>query len=450
MIKVILSSYALLLMFILTFPVTSSAAISPSRQTNPEKIPDSIISLSSGFVLVVDKQYQKLYGFQKNLFFTKVFEAPCSTGKNIGGKQVAGDARTPNGIFFVTKMLRNPGPPEVYGSLAFPLDYPNLSDKRAGRNGTNIWIHGTTKALTPLQSNGCVVLRDIDLQKLTELIYFNKTPVIIQESINWIPQNQLPDDKKELESILYTWNKFFVEGDLNKLDSLYLSGAEIKGRKRDEMNNKSKLLKNLNNHFILLPQDISILRQDNSAVIMFDQILSFNNDNSFQGYYNRLILERLNNKWYIVDDLAGSQPAEEKAIATRPSPAAVTVPAPAVKITAEDQDKSSNNEAIKKMLTKWVNSWKAGDMKNYRSCYAPGFKSKGMNLNQWIEYKTDISKRYKNINIKIDNIRISAAAASANVSFTQLYSSPIMKTKGTKKLELKKIDGEWKIFRETM
>jgi len=437
-----------MLIFILLFPVNSGAVISSALQTNPEKIPDSIISLSSGFVIVVDKQYQKLYVFQKGSFFTKVFEAPCSTGKNIGGKQVAGDARTPNGVFFVTKMLRNPGPPEVYGSLAFPLDYPNLSDKRAGRNGTNIWIHGTTKAITPLQSNGCVVLRESDLQKLVELIYFNKTPVIIQESINWIPQNQIPDDKKELENILYSWNKFFVEGDLGKLDSLYLAGAEIKGRKRDEMNNRIKSLKNLNNHFILQPRDVSILRQDNSAIIMFDQILAFNNDNSFQGYYNKLNLERLNNKWYIVDDLAGSQPAETRAVAARP--AAVTVPAPSAKVTLEEQDKSSSTEAIKKMLTKWVNSWKAGDMKNYRSCYAPGFKAKGMNLNQWIEYKTDIGKRYKKINIKIENIRIATTAAGANVSFTQFYSSPIMKTKGTKKLELKKIDGEWKILKETM
>jgi murein L,D-transpeptidase YafK len=58
-----------------------------------EKIPDSIVSLSAGFVLVVDKQYQKLYAFHKNGFFTKVREAPCSTGNNIGAKQIAGDAK---------------------------------------------------------------------------------------------------------------------------------------------------------------------------------------------------------------------------------------------------------------------------------------------------------------------------------------------------------------------
>ncbi|KUG22177.1 hypothetical protein ASZ90_008042 [hydrocarbon metagenome] len=34
--------------------------------------------------------------------------------------------------------------------------------------------------------------------------------------------------------------------------------------------------------------------------------------------------------------------------------------------------------------------------------------------------------------------------------FTQTYSSSILKDKGTKTLELKKIKNEWKIYREIM
>jgi murein L,D-transpeptidase YafK len=85
--------------------------------------------------------------------------------------------RTPNGIFFATKIMRNPWPPEVYGSLTFRLDYPTLADRKAGRNGSKIWIHGTTKPLTPFQSNGCVVLRDSDLQHLIDLIYYLSKPL---------------------------------------------------------------------------------------------------------------------------------------------------------------------------------------------------------------------------------------------------------------------------------
>jgi len=121
-------------------------------------------------------------------FFLKYLKLPVPPEKKPGSKQVAGDAKTPNGIFFVTKILTNPGPLEVYGSMAFPLDYPTISDKRAGRDGNNIWIHGTTKTLLPTQSKGCVVLHDSDLQRLANFIYFNKTPVIIAEFIKWVPK----------------------------------------------------------------------------------------------------------------------------------------------------------------------------------------------------------------------------------------------------------------------
>ena len=56
----------------------------------------------------------------------------------------------------------------------------------------------------------------------------------------------------------------------------------------------------------------------------------------------------------------------------------------------------------------------------------------------------------ENINVKIVNIRITATGNNANVIFTQIYSSSGLKSKGTKKLELKKIDGEWKIYKEYM
>src|SRR5512145_430863 len=188
----VIFSISLLAVF---FPSQAQSSNGP----NLEKIPDSIVSISSGYVVTVDKKSQKLYVFKKNGDFSKVFETNCSTGKNQGGKQVSGDAKTPHGIFFATKILSNPGPPETYGTLAFPLDYPTITDKRAGRNGTNIWIHGTIKPLMPFQSNGCVVLSDKDIHVLSKFIQINKTPVIIAETISWIPQNKISSVKTELE-----------------------------------------------------------------------------------------------------------------------------------------------------------------------------------------------------------------------------------------------------------
>ena len=89
-------------------------------------------------------------------------------------------------------------------------------------------------------------------------------------------------------------------------------------------------------------------------------------------------------------------------------------------------------------------------MKTYRSCYASDFQSKGMNLDAWISYKTNVRQKSKNINISIDNLQISADENTATAVFTQSYSSSILKDSGKKKLELRKINDEWKIYREIM
>jgi ketosteroid isomerase-like protein len=277
-----------------------------------------------------------------------------------------------------------------------------------------------------------VVLHDSDLQRLANFIYFNKTPVIIAEFLKWVPQNYVSPSKNELERILTSWNKAFIENDIKTIDSLYLQGSEIKGKRREELNNKVKYSKNLNKHFILQPRDISILQEHNNAVIIFDQIFAVNS-NSFQGFYNKLILEKINHKWYVVDD------------ATTP---AITNKKLAQVNSKQNETKSIPKEAVRNLVLKWAASWESGDIKTYRSCYASNFQSKEMNLDAWISHKADVRKNSKNINIRIDNLQISADANIATAIFTQYYSSSILNSKSKKKLELRKISDGWKIYRE--
>ena len=441
-IKVLRRYYILISVFLLLMPAAALALLSPSS----EAIPDSILALSSGYVIVVDKQYQKMYVFHKNGSYSKVFEAPCATGKKPGSKQVSGDAKTPTGIFFATKNVSNPGPPETYGSLAFHLDYPTLLDKKAGRNGHNIWIHGTTKPLSPFQSNGCVVLSEKDLRRLPDVVFLNKTPVIISESIKWVSPNAVSPAKDELENILTAWHKAYIEGNLNNMDALYLKGSEIQGKRRAAMGGRMAAVKKLNRHFSLQPRDVSILQHGNNAVILFDQIAAVNNDNSFQGEYNKLVLEKINNRWLIIDDISAPAP---KPAATASAPVSTPVAAPvSAPVSVSVQTKTPNDAPVRALIAKWAKSWQSGDMKNYRNCYAPNFQSRGMNLNQWIDHKINVRKNSRNIRIRIENIRVSAGASNATAALTQHYSSSILQSKGQKKLELIKINGEWKINRE--
>lgn len=434
--KVFLSAFFAISSFFLWSP---SHVLSANVQ-NLEKIPESIVTVSSGYVIAVDKKYQKLYVFNKSKVFTKVYEVNCSTGKNQGSKQVSGDAKTPTGVFFATRILNNPGPPETYGTLAFPLDYPTITDIKSGKNGTNIWIHGTSKPIVPFQSNGCVVLNDKDIHTLAKFIYLNKTPVIIAETIQWIPQNQTLSTRVELEKILAAWTKGYIEGNMNVIDNLYLRDHQIKGKKREQLTTRLSNIKNIKQHFILEPKDISILQQDNVAVILFDQMTNINKDNSFEGSFNKLALQKINNKWFIIDDVT----TPVVALAQAPARKSDTQPA------ARSEMDSSSKEAVHKLITKWAESWESGNMAIFRTCYASNFRAQGMNLNQWVNHKAMVRERSKRINVRVDNLIVSGGNNQATATFTQHYSSNLLKSKGNKRMELRKINGAWKIYRETM
>ena len=116
----------------------------------------------------------------------------------------------------------------------------------------------------------------------------------------------------------------------------------------------------------------------------------------------------------------------------------------------QSEAKSIHEEDVQNLITKWLNSWKSGDMKTYRNCYASDFQSKGMNLDAWVSYKTNVYQKSKNINISIDKLQISEEENNATALFTQFYSSSILKNSGRKKLVLRKINDEWKIYREIM
>ena len=72
----------------------------------------------------------------------KVRQDYMSIGLGGTGKERAGDQRTPLGVYFVTEQLDTSRLHDKYGVTAFSLDYPNAWDRRLGRTGDGIWVHG--------------------------------------------------------------------------------------------------------------------------------------------------------------------------------------------------------------------------------------------------------------------------------------------------------------------
>ena len=136
-------------------------------------IPENFVLLDTdsqekAYVILVDKAAQEVLVYACNGQWRLIRRFPCSTGENNGPKQAAGDKKTPEGIYFCTRHYTQKDLSPIYGTHAFPLDYPNTMDQRAGRGGYAIWIHGTNKALQARDTNGCIVLVDDDIDSRGE------------------------------------------------------------------------------------------------------------------------------------------------------------------------------------------------------------------------------------------------------------------------------------------
>ena len=113
-----------------------------------------------------------------------------------------GDKKTPVGVYHVTSSLPTQRLGDFYGSGAFPINYPNEWDKRQGRNGHGIWLHGTpsnTYSRPPNASDGCVVLANMDLNAISRDLQIGLTPVIISNSIEWLSLDDWQNERSALQ-----------------------------------------------------------------------------------------------------------------------------------------------------------------------------------------------------------------------------------------------------------
>ncbi len=161
------------------------------------KVPAQLRYLSPSVrkVVVVDAHKSRLYvlayqtddsGIEK---LQVVLDVYVSIGSHGMGKWREGDAKTPIGVYFIQKHLTDPMLPDLYGSGALTLDYPNPVDKQLKRTGSGIWLHGSPSqqyARPPTATDGCVVLANDDMTRLIRLGVHTDTPVIISESLSWI------------------------------------------------------------------------------------------------------------------------------------------------------------------------------------------------------------------------------------------------------------------------
>ena len=132
--------------------------------------------------VAVDKRAQSFFLLTRHSPLRVADFIPCATGQLLGDKSKEGDLRTPEGVYFITRRKSGGLNYELYGDLAFPLNFPNPADVVRRKTGHGIWIHGRGHAIIPYETQGCVAINTPDLHRLDTELELG-TPVIIADEL---------------------------------------------------------------------------------------------------------------------------------------------------------------------------------------------------------------------------------------------------------------------------
>ncbi len=226
---------------------TAGATASPVVAVTPavdRRLPDNLLQLPPDLeaALVIDLESNRLYVFAgrpqtaedgdplaaRRSFYVAI-------GKNGGAKNREGDEKTPIGIYFVVSSLAAETLPAIYGAGALPINYPNTWDRRLGRTGGGIWIHGTDKEsaeLAPQSSRGCLTLADADFLSLTERVELRRTPVIIADRLSWEPAAELEARRQSIAAAVEAWRQDWESLDTDAYFAHYSPSFRTEGMSR--------------------------------------------------------------------------------------------------------------------------------------------------------------------------------------------------------------------------
>ncbi|MDP2825460.1 MAG: L,D-transpeptidase family protein [Sulfuritalea sp.] len=196
--------------------------------------------------VVVDTQKSRLYLYQNDNGTPRfIADYYISQGKLGADKTREGDKKTPIGVYHVTASLPRQKLADLYGSGAFPINYPNEWDKRQGRNGHGIWLHGTpsdTFSRPPKASDGCVVLANQDLDTLSKSLQIGLTPVIISNSIEWLSLDDWQSERSSLLEMIEEWRHDWESRNLDQYARHYSHKFNADGQGyRDWIEHKRKV-----------------------------------------------------------------------------------------------------------------------------------------------------------------------------------------------------------------
>jgi murein L,D-transpeptidase YafK len=296
---------------------TAKKATAPLERTvkldiPPASAPVPLISADAGeHVLVCEKDTKTLHTFRFiKGHFLLVKSYPCIVGANGGDKKKAGDFATPKGIYFVQWYTPGTRLRDEYGAGAFALNYPNLMDRKEGKRGSGIWLHGhsTNKDLNDIQSTkGCIAVGNEAIKELAEIVKPQYTPVAIVDKLQFGSEQNWQNLSRELKAFLDGWKHSWEAINTKKYLTFYapdfvnndgMNFSSFKSYKEKVNKGKKSIRVKIERPAMLLSPE----QDGKMAVVRFDQKYQSNNFKSDSKKV--LYLRKGKSGWQIIGESA--------------------------------------------------------------------------------------------------------------------------------------------------
>jgi hypothetical protein len=133
------------------------------------------------------------------------------------------------------------------------------------------------------------------------------------------------------------------------------------------------------------------------------------------------------------------------------APAPVVAAGPVVILPPETQVVSTDDRRseIEQAMQAWKLAWELGDADTYLRFYESSFRGDAPSRPQW-EKQRRARLANKNIGVRFDKVRTRMLSdTEAEVQFVQHYTSGRHQDVGSKRLQMKRVGGAWKITQES-
>ena len=263
------------------------------------------------YAIIVDTKKSRLYVYQNDGGNSRprfIADYYFTQGKEGSNKSKEGDKRTPIGVYHVTSSLPANKLPDLYGSGAYPLNYPNEWDKRNGKTGKGIWLHGTpsnTFSRPPRASDGCVVLTNTDLDDIAKNVQVGLTPVIISPEVEWLSLDDWQAERTALNKDIEQWKTDWESRDIDRYLKHYSARYESGKQKFIEFAQQKRQVNQSKTWIKVKLDNVSMFRspgKEEMVVVTFEQ--TYQSNNLSNQMKKRQYWIRENGTWKIVHESA--------------------------------------------------------------------------------------------------------------------------------------------------